>query len=167
MFLPVEEQVRRVDRLSEAGRAEATGGGKPAAEAYRGRTGGGHPGFEGGGRKKVVSPEMRREAVLVMQVEVELSQRRACGLMDLYRATCRYRETEKLKTNGCECVCASWPRPGGGSAIAVCRFCWSNEGWQVTHKRLYRLYVAENFFCHCGASVGESAARPRQPHLQP
>ena len=28
------------------------------------------------------SPQMRREAVLVMQVEVELSQRRACGLMD-------------------------------------------------------------------------------------
>ena len=26
---------------------------------------------------------MRREAVLVMQVEVELSQRRACGLMGL------------------------------------------------------------------------------------
>ena len=38
-----------------------------------------------------MSPEMRREAVLVMQVEVELSQRRACGLMELYRATCRYR----------------------------------------------------------------------------
>jgi hypothetical protein len=39
----------------------------------------------------VVSPQTRREAVLVMQVEVELSQRRACGLMELYRATCRYR----------------------------------------------------------------------------
>jgi len=30
-------------------------------------------GVEGGGRKKVVSPQMRREAVLVMQLEVELS----------------------------------------------------------------------------------------------
>jgi transposase InsO family protein len=39
----------------------------------------------------VVNPQMRREAVLVMQLEVELSQRRACGLMELYRATCRYR----------------------------------------------------------------------------
>jgi putative transposase len=39
----------------------------------------------------VVSPQTRREAVLVMQVEVELSQRRACGLMELHRATCRYR----------------------------------------------------------------------------
>jgi hypothetical protein len=33
----------------------------------------GYPSFEGGGRKKVVSPQMRGEAVLVMQVEVELS----------------------------------------------------------------------------------------------
>ena len=78
--------------LSEAQTAEAVGGGEPAAEAHRGRAGGGHPGVEGGSRKKVVSPQARREAVLVMQVEVELSQRRACGLMDLYRATCRYRQ---------------------------------------------------------------------------
>lgn len=35
------------------------------------------------GRKKVVSPQMRREAVLVMQAEIELSQRRACGLIGL------------------------------------------------------------------------------------
>ena len=34
---------------------------------------------------------MRREAVLVMQVEIDLSQRRACGLVELCRATCRYR----------------------------------------------------------------------------
>ena len=39
-----------------------------------------------------MSPQARREAVLVMQVEVEMSQRRACGLMELYRATCRYRK---------------------------------------------------------------------------
>ncbi|MGA7320861.1 MAG: IS3 family transposase, partial [Candidatus Sulfotelmatobacter sp.] len=38
-----------------------------------------------------MSPQMRREAVLVMQVEIELSQRRACGLIGIPRATCRYR----------------------------------------------------------------------------
>src|SRR5271169_2757824 len=91
VFLPVEEQVRGLG--TERGEtAEAAGGRKPAAEAHRGRAGGGHPGVEGGSRKKVVSPQARREAVLVMQVEVELSQRRACGLMELYRATCRYRQ---------------------------------------------------------------------------
>src|SRR5208282_4699844 len=89
MFLPVEEQVRRAG--AERGEtAAATGGGESSAQAHRGRTGGGHPGVEGGSGKKVVSPQGRREAVLVMQVEVELSQRRACGLMELYRATCRY-----------------------------------------------------------------------------
>jgi putative transposase len=40
--------------------------------------------------KKVVIPQMRREAVLVMQVEVGLRQRRACELMELYRARCRH-----------------------------------------------------------------------------
>jgi hypothetical protein len=34
---------------------------------------------------------MRREAVLVMQVEVAISQRRACGLMEMDQGTCRYR----------------------------------------------------------------------------
>lgn len=33
---------------------------------------------------------MRREAMLVMQVEVAISQRRACGLMAIDRGTCRY-----------------------------------------------------------------------------
>src|ERR1035438_3689967 len=91
MFLPVEEQVRGVG-VERGETAEAAGGRKPAAETHRGRAGGGHPGVEGGSRKKVVSPQARREAVLAMQVEVELSQRRACGLMELYRATCRYRK---------------------------------------------------------------------------
>src|SRR5207245_4448739 len=67
------------------------GRGEPAAQAHRGRASGRHPSIEGGGRKKVVGPQMRREAVRVMQVEMELSQRRACGLMELHRATCRYR----------------------------------------------------------------------------
>ena len=39
-----------------------------------------------------MSAQARREAVLVMQVKVEVSQRRACGLMELYRATCRYQK---------------------------------------------------------------------------
>src|SRR5580700_6858582 len=122
MFLPVEEQVRRAG--AERGKAvAATGGGKPATEAHRGRTGGGHPGVEGGGRKKVVSPQARREAVLVMQVEVELSQRRACGLRELaeerrrfgYRRLQVLLERERLAGEpqaGVPAVC-------GGEAVAA------------------------------------------------
>jgi putative transposase len=33
---------------------------------------------------------MRRQAVAVMRSEVPVSERRACGLMEIHRATCRY-----------------------------------------------------------------------------
>src|SRR5271167_3490576 len=141
VFLPMEEQVRRVG--TERGEtAAATGGGEPAAEAHRCRAGGGHPGTEGGSRKKVVSPQARREAVLVMQVEVELSQRRSCGLMELYRATCRYRqrrgEDQPLRVRLRELAEAR--RRFGYRRLQILL---EREGWQVNHKRVYRLYVEE------------------------
>src|SRR6516164_3318998 len=64
VFLPLEEQGRRVG--AERGEAvAATGRGEPSTEAHRGGTSGGHSGVEGGGRTKVVNPQLRREAVLV------------------------------------------------------------------------------------------------------
>ena len=85
---------------------------------------------------------MRREAVLVMQVEVELSQRRACGLMELYRATCRYRrrrgEDQRLRVRLRELAEAR--RRFGYRRLQVLL---QREGWQVNHKRVYRLYVEE------------------------
>ena len=85
---------------------------------------------------------MRREAVLVMQVEVELSQRRACGLMGLYRATCRYRkrrcEDERLRARLRELAEAR--RRFGYRRLQILL---EREGWQVNHKRVYRLYVEE------------------------
>src|SRR5664279_1920765 len=144
VFLPVEEQVRRVG--TERGQTTAaTGGRKPSAEAHRGRAGGGYSGTEGGSRKKVVSPQARREAVLVMQVEVELSQRRACGLMDLYRGTCRYQQRrsadQPLRLRLRELAEAR--RRFGYRRLQVLL---EREGWQVNHKRVYRLYVEEKLF---------------------
>ena len=85
---------------------------------------------------------MRREAVLVMQMEVELSQRRACGLMGLYRATCRYRkrrnEDERLRVRLRELAEAR--RRFGYRRLQVLL---EREGWQVNHKRVYRLYAEE------------------------
>jgi putative transposase len=87
----------------------------------------------------VVSPQARREAVLVMRVEVELSQRRACGLMELYRATCRYRkrrsEDQPLRVRLREL--AGTRRRFGYRRLQVLL---EREGWQVNHKRVYRLY---------------------------
>ena len=83
---------------------------------------------------------MRREAVLVMQLEIELSQRRACGLMELYRATCRYRrrrgEDDRLRVRLRELAEAR--RRFGYRRLQILL---QREGWQVNHKRVYRLYV--------------------------
>src|SRR5271169_5449382 len=159
VFLPVEEQVRWLG--TERGKAAAaTGGGEPAAEAHRGRAGGRHPGVEGGGCKKVVSPQARREAVLVMQVEVELSQRRACGLMEMHRATCRYRrrrpEEGGLRVRLREL--AEVRRRFGYRRLQVLL---QREGWQVNHKRVYRLYVEEKL------SLRRKRGRKRSTVRQP
>jgi putative transposase len=103
---------------------------------------------------------MRREAVLVMQVEVELSQRRACGLMELYRATCRYRrrrgEDQRLRLRLRELAEAR--RRFGYRRLQVLL---QREGWQVNHKRIYRLYVEEKLSLR--RKRGRKRSRVRQP----
>jgi putative transposase len=85
---------------------------------------------------------MRREAVLVMQVEVSVSQRRACGLMEIDRGTFRYQrrrvEDGRLRIRLREL--AEQRRRFGYRRLLVLLV---REGWQVNHKRLYRLYVEE------------------------
>ncbi len=85
---------------------------------------------------------MRREAVLVMQVEVKLSQRRACGLIGIDRGSCRYRrrraEDDQLRVRLREL--AEQRRRFGYRRLQVLLV---REGWQVNHKRVYRLYVEE------------------------
>ena len=89
-----------------------------------------------------------------MQVEVELSQRRACGLMELYRATCRYRrrrcEDPRLRQRLREL--AEVRRRFGYRRLQVLL---GREGWQVNHKRVYRLYAKEKL--GCGASAAGNA----------
>src|SRR5215471_18841771 len=86
----VEGEIRRDG--SQRGAATATaGGGKPAAEARCSRAAAGQASVAGGGHKKVVGPQMQRQAVEVMRSEAVVSERRACGLVKVHRATCRYR----------------------------------------------------------------------------
>jgi putative transposase len=39
----------------------------------------------------MVSPRLRKQAVVVMRSEVAVSERRACGLIQIHRGTYRYR----------------------------------------------------------------------------
>jgi hypothetical protein len=85
---------------------------------------------------------MRREAVLVMQVEIELSQRRACGLIGIPRATCRYRlrrsDDPRLRERLRE-LAAERRRFGYRRLTKML----VRAGWKANHKRVYRLYVEE------------------------
>jgi putative transposase len=75
---------------------------------------------------------MRREAVLEMQVEVAISQRRACGLMEMDRGSCRYRsrkmEEGPLRIRLREL--AEVRRRFGYRRLQVLLL---REGWQVNH----------------------------------
>jgi len=107
---------------------------------------------------------MRREVVLVMQVEVELSQRRACGLIGLVRGTCRYRrrrvEDPRLRMRLRELAEAR--RRFGYRRLQVLL---EREGWQVNHKRVYRLYVEEKLSLR--RKRGRKRSTVRQPLAEP
>jgi putative transposase len=107
---------------------------------------------------------MRREAVLVMQVAVELSQRRACGLMELHRGTCRYRtrrpEDGQLRVRLREL--AEVRRRFGYRRLLVLL---QREGWQANHKRVYRLYVEEKLSLR--RKRGRKRSGVRQPLAEP
>jgi putative transposase len=107
---------------------------------------------------------MLREAVLVMQVEVRVSQRRACGLMKVHRASCRYRrrrsEDPALRTRLREL--AETRRRFGYRRLQVLLL---REGWQVNHKRIYRLYVEEKLGLR--RKRGRKRSNVRQPLLEP
>jgi putative transposase len=100
--------------------------------------------------------------VLVMQVEVELSERRACGLMELERATCRYQhrrsEAGPLRVRLRAVVDARRRFVYRRLQVLLER-----EGWQVNHKRVYRLYVEEKLSLRRKRGRKRSAVRQPLP----
>jgi putative transposase len=107
---------------------------------------------------------MLREAVLVMQVEVRVSQRRACGLIEVHRASCRYRrrrsEDPGLPTRLREL--AEIRRRFGYRRLQVLLL---REGWRANHKRIYRLYVEEKLGLR--RKRGRKRSGARQPLVEP
>jgi len=95
-------------------------------------------------RKKVLTPQARREAVQIMRAETEISERRACRQVRLYRNTLRYEgkpsaETQALSTRIVEL--AQERRRFGYRRIHVLL---QREGHEVNHKRVHRLYREAN-----------------------
>jgi putative transposase len=107
---------------------------------------------------------MRREAVLVMQIEMEVSQRRACGLIEVQRSSCRYRgrrnQDPRLRARLREL--AEVRRRFGYRRLQVLL---QREGWRVNHKRVYRLYVEEKLGLR--RKRGRKRSGARQPLAEP
>ena len=88
-----------------------------------------------------MSPRLRKQAVVLMRSEVAVSERRACGLMQIHRGTYRYRRRpEDGRLRGRLRELAEERRRFGYRRLRVLLV---REGWQVNHKHVYRLYVEE------------------------
>ena len=127
--------------VSEAKRLRALEEENRVVEAHGGRTASGQARVAGGGYKKMVSPQLRRQAVVVMRSEVAVSERRACGLIQIYRRTYRYAprpEDPRLRVRLRE-LAAERRRFGYRRLTRML----VREGWKANHKRVYRLYVEE------------------------
>jgi putative transposase len=85
---------------------------------------------------------MQRQAVGVMRSEVAVSERRACGLIPIHRATCRYqrRRSEDPRLRERLRELAATRRRFGYRRLKILL---KREGFAVNHKRVYRLYVEE------------------------
>jgi putative transposase len=90
----------------------------------------------------MVRPAARREAVAYLQQHHRFSQRRACRLVNLSRATARYRiqgsQDHAVRQRLCR-LAAQRPRFGYRRLTVLFR----RECGSLNHKRVYRLYRAE------------------------
>jgi putative transposase len=125
--------------LSEMQRLKQLEDENSPAEIYRRRADPGHPGAESSGRKKVVDPIARREAVGRLPA-LGTSLRRACRVIGLSIATWRYvRHPDPTTTQLLERLqahAADRPRFGDRRLHTLVR----RDGFQVNHKRVYGVY---------------------------
>jgi len=92
----------------------------------------------------MVTPALGREMVVYLTTQYPVSQRRACRLIGLHRATVRYRPQQQAKrversaaiTTRLLALAALRPRFGYRRLGVLLR----REGYVANHKRVYRLY---------------------------
>jgi putative transposase len=90
-----------------------------------------------------VSPSRKRDAANVLEARFEVSERRACQVIDQPRASQRYqakvRDDEAALVKRMLELARAHPRYGYRMITAKLR----QEGWQVNRKRIYRLWRRE------------------------
>jgi putative transposase len=91
-------------------------------------------------RKKLTEPARKRTIADSAQERFKISERRACRLVGLNRKTKRYKPVNKTENDAIKKrlgeLAARWKRFGYRRLhILLCR-----EGYEINHKRVYRLY---------------------------
>jgi len=90
-----------------------------------------------------LSPGRRRRAAHHLGETLEVSERRACVVVEQHRSTQRYRakpvEDEKRLVQDLHRLAGAHPRYGSPRITALLR----REGWRVNHKRIERLWRRE------------------------
>jgi putative transposase len=140
--LSVEEEVCRFGG-SGSSSFEAVGGREQTAQADGGGLVVGQADAAGRVVKKALAPAVRREIVGEMLVCYGVSQRRACETLTFPRSTVRYESVAdpqvafRLRLHD---LATSRVAYGYRRLYILLR----REGWQVNHKRVYRLYREED-----------------------
>ena len=112
----------------------------------------------------MVTPAARRQAAGFLQAEFEISERRACSVVELPRATCRYQservEDPQLRIDLRQ-LAAEHPRYGYRLLHGLLR----RKKWAINHKLVYRLYRAEGLVVRRRIRKRIAAARRQQLDL--
>jgi len=140
--LPLEAQIRRY-RGRRVAPAHGVGEGKHQAQATGGRPDPGQASSAGGDLKKVLKPAQKRLAVEFLSKGLLVSERRACHLVQIARSTHRYQSQAKDDTAlriRLKDLASSRVRYGYRRLHVLLL----REGWQVNHKKVYRLYHEMN-----------------------
>ena len=110
----------------------------------------------------MVTPAARRQAAGFLQADFEVSERRACSVVELPRATCRYQsvtvEDPQLRKDLRQ-LAGEWPRYGYRMLHELLK----RKGWAINHKLVYRIYRAEGLTVR--RRIRKRIAAARRLHL--
>ncbi len=139
-ILQVESQVRRHGCVGSAA-ASGTRAGEQQTEEAAGRGHAGQCHAQGAERKKMVAPDVKREAVAGLVQTFQISQRRACKVTDVHRTVARHVSRRPDDAPICERLktLANERRRFGYRRLGILL---KREGVIVNHKKVYRLYTA-------------------------
>jgi hypothetical protein len=145
---------------------EAAAGPEHAAEAVGGRTDAGQDDASGRAQKKVVKPSRHRPFVKYLEQSYRVSERHACCVLEVARATHRY-EGHQERGSSYACVSGRSRRPGYGYGYRMIRVLLNREGWKVGKDLVYRLYREEGLGLRKRPAGKRRAAVHRRERLRP